>query len=78
MLVSPLMGPILSGIFGAVINDKQLKKQGIKNECISLLIIILIGFILGLIFSPILKYGDTHEVFPTVEMVSRGVVLIQS
>ena len=71
MLVSPIMGPILGGIFGSVISDKDLRNKGIKHEAISLLLIIFIGFVLGLIFSTWLDvYGVTQ--WPTNEMISRG------
>ena len=32
MLVSPLMGPILAGVFGAVIRDRHLTMKGIIHE----------------------------------------------
>ena len=71
MLVSPIMGPILGGIFGGVISDKELRNKGIKHEAISLLLIIFIGFVLGLIFSTWLEvYGVTQ--WPTNEMIQRG------
>ena len=71
MLVSPIMGPILAGIFGAVISDKELRNKGIKHEAISLFLCIFIGFVLGLIFSFWIEtYGVTK--WPTDEMVSRG------
>ena len=71
MLVSPIMGPILAGIFGAVISDKELRNKGIKHEVISLLLCIFIGFVFGLIFSFWIEhYGVTK--WPTDEMVSRG------
>ena len=43
MLISPLMGPILAGVFGAVVIDSKLRNLGIVNELISLFICILIG-----------------------------------
>ena len=71
MLVSPIMGPILAGIFGAVISDKELRNKGIKHETISLLLCIFIGFVLGLCFSVWIEfYGVTK--WPTDEMISRG------
>lgn len=71
MLVSPLMGPILAGIFGTVIKDKKLRRSGITHEVISLIICIVIGAIFGLIFAPwIGAYGVTQ--WPTPEMLSRG------
>ena len=43
MLISPLMGPILAGIFGAVVGDSKLRRLGIYNELISLVICVLSG-----------------------------------
>lgn len=71
MLVSPLMGPILAGIFGSVIQDKELRTQGIWHELASLLFCITLGFIWGLIFCPWIEaYGV--EQWPTPEMLGRG------
>ena len=52
MLISPLMGPILAGIFGTVIGDPKLRNLGIWNELMSLGICIIVGFVLGLIVCP--------------------------
>ena len=52
MLVSPIMGPILAGIFGTVIGDPKLRNLGIWNELMSLGICIIVGFVLGLIVCP--------------------------
>ena len=43
MLISPLMGPILAGIFGAVVGDTKLRNLGVVNELISLVICVLSG-----------------------------------
>ena len=45
MLISPLMGPILAGIFGSVVGDSKLRRLGVLNEFISLLICIFAGMI---------------------------------
>ena len=73
MLVSPIMGPILAGIFGTVIQDYSLTKQGVRNELISLLLCVVIGLVGGLIISPLIYFG-AYEVdeWPTSEMTSRG------
>ena len=52
MLISPLMGPILAGVFGSVIGDRRLRNQGIFNELVSLGICIVVGFVLGLMVCP--------------------------
>lgn len=77
MLVSPIMGPILAGVFGAVISDKSLLKRGIYLELLSLGGCILIGFLYGIIICPwIESYGhgvaNGHYLWPTDEMISRG------
>jgi len=71
MLVSPLMGPILAGIFGGVIQDRKLAWRGVRHEVYALLICIVIGFLLGLLVCPLAKeYGIPQ--WPTNEMLSRG------
>ena len=57
MLISPLMGPILAGVFGTVIGDRKLRNQGILNELVSLGICILVGFVLGLAVCPWVEVG---------------------
>ena len=32
MLVSPLMGPILAGIFGGTVQDRHMTMSGIRHE----------------------------------------------
>ena len=75
MLVSPLMGPILAGIFGGAVNDSGLSWVGVRHEVYSLMICILLGLVLGLLTVPwISLYGGAHDnfQFPTGEMISRG------
>ena len=74
MLVSPIMGPILAGIFGAVISDIPLRNRGIRNEVISLIICVLIGFVYGLIFCPWIEAYNRSIQWPTNEMIQRGQV----
>jgi len=71
MLVSPLMGPLLAGIFGAVIQDKHLAMNGVKHETQALLICIVVGFLLGLCICPVVQMLALPE-WPTQEMISRG------
>ena len=56
MLVSPIMGPILAGIFGSVIHDKKIRNLGIKVELFSLIACVLIGFVMGLAYSPFVRH----------------------
>jgi len=71
MLVSPLMGPILAGIFGGAIQDSKLAWSGVRHEVYSLFICIFIGFFFGLMVCPWAEeYGVSQ--WPTQEMISRG------
>ena len=71
MLVSPLMGPILAGIFGGAIQDNTLTWSGIRHEVYALFICIFIGFFFGLLICPWAEaYGVSQ--WPTQEMISRG------
>ncbi|XP_030381076.1 uncharacterized protein LOC115628943 [Scaptodrosophila lebanonensis] len=47
MLISPLMGPIIAGVFGTVIGDHNLRWLGMKNELFGIAIAATIGFIFG-------------------------------
>ncbi|KAH8269913.1 hypothetical protein KR044_007617, partial [Drosophila immigrans] len=47
MLISPLMGPIIAGIFGSVIGDRGLRWLGIRNELIGIAISVAMGFLFG-------------------------------
>eukprot|EP00096_Caligus_rogercresseyi_P003375 TRINITY_DN1629_c0_g1_i4.p1 TRINITY_DN1629_c0_g1~~TRINITY_DN1629_c0_g1_i4.p1 ORF type:complete len:362 (+),score=66.79 TRINITY_DN1629_c0_g1_i4:112-1197(+) len=76
MLVSPIMGPILAGIFGCVIQDRSLIFQGMKNEVISLLMCILLGMVLGIFVCLMILYDvygliDVSQ-WPSDEMLARG------
>lgn len=71
MLVSPLMSPILAGVFGAVIQDSKLTMKGVRHEAQALLICILVGFVLGLIVCPAVEQMALPQ-WPTLEMLSRG------
>ena len=76
MLVSPIMGPILAGIFGTVISDKELRNKGIRNLLTSLILCVIIGFVLGILIVGGLfqqwEYDIGVEKWPTVEMMERG------
>ncbi|XP_055598952.1 uncharacterized protein LOC129748375 [Uranotaenia lowii] len=71
MLVSPLMGPVMSITFGAIIADRELVKVGFISLGLGMFISILFGFIFGLILGTTEMpwgFGD----FPTEEMKGRG------
>ncbi|XP_058815997.1 uncharacterized protein LOC131679306 [Topomyia yanbarensis] len=71
MLVSPLMGPVMSITFGAIIADRELVKVGFIALGLGMFISVLFGFIFGLILGTTdmpWGFGD----FPTEEMKGRG------
>ncbi|XP_055549233.1 uncharacterized protein LOC129732404 [Wyeomyia smithii] len=71
MLVSPLMGPVMSITFGAIIADRELVRVGFVSLALGMFISILFGFIFGLILGTTEMpwgFGD----FPTEEMKGRG------
>ncbi|ENN79754.1 hypothetical protein HUJ04_003836 [Dendroctonus ponderosae] len=71
MLISPMMGPVMAGTFGSVIQDKHLKKTGVQNELIGLGIATVVGFCYGCVICIATdKYGMSD--WPTYEMYSRG------
>ncbi|XP_049959356.1 uncharacterized protein LOC126475493 [Schistocerca serialis cubense] len=71
MLISPLMGPVLSCAVGAMTRDIQLVKMGILNEIFGLMFCIIEGFFCGLIIGLSTEHFGTGE-WPTEEMISRG------
>ena len=73
MLVSPLKGPILAGIFGGAIHDSKLTLSGIRDEVYALFICIFIGFFFGLLLL-ICPWAEEYGAsqWPTQEMISRG------
>ena len=73
MLISPIMGPILAGVFGAVVGDSKLRNLGVVNELLSLVICLVWGFVMGLVVCPWIEWGGVER-WPTQEMVSRGLL----
>eukprot|EP01094_Clydonella_sp_ATCC50884_P024820 TRINITY_DN632_c1_g1_i1.p1 TRINITY_DN632_c1_g1~~TRINITY_DN632_c1_g1_i1.p1 ORF type:complete len:408 (-),score=165.72 TRINITY_DN632_c1_g1_i1:271-1338(-) len=69
MLVSPMMGPILAVSLGILVHDRQMVKEGIKNEAFAVTGAVLSGVVMGF---PVLPFGEYFD-FPTLEMSSRGV-----
>ncbi|CAG4947121.1 unnamed protein product [Parnassius apollo] len=71
MLVSPLMGPVMSITFGTIIADRSLIRSGFESLILGMLVSLLFGFIFGLILGTTEMpwgFGD----WPTEEMKSRG------
>lgn len=72
MLVSPMMGPVMALTFGTLINNSQLRNQGIRNYCWCLLICVAFGFSYGLICMNFTQQWNPQTSWPTEEMASRG------
>lgn len=71
MLVSPLMGPVMSITFGTIISDRDLVKVGFMTLALGMFISLLFGFIFGLILGTTeMPWGFTD--WPTEEMRGRG------
>ncbi|XP_012229523.1 uncharacterized protein [Linepithema humile] len=71
MLVSPLMGPVMSLTFGTIIADRDLQLVGLKSLMLGIFLSILFGFIFGLILgTTAMPWG--YNDWPTDEMKGRG------
>ncbi|XP_050445202.1 uncharacterized protein LOC126848381 [Cataglyphis hispanica] len=71
MLVSPLMGPVMSLTFGTIIADRDLQMVGLKSLMLGIFLSILFGFIFGLILGTTeMPWG--YNDWPTDEMKGRG------
>ncbi|XP_075149482.1 uncharacterized protein LOC142223482 [Haematobia irritans] len=71
MLVSPLMGPVMSITFGAIISDRELIRVGFISLALGMFISCLFGFIFGLILGTTeMPWGSGD--WPTEEMRGRG------
>lgn len=70
MLVSPLMGPVMSVTFGTIISDRSLVRSGFESLVAGMFFSLVFGFIFGLILGTTEMpwgFGD----WPTEEMKSR-------
>lgn len=70
MLVSPLMGPVMSITFGTIIADWSLVRSGFESLTLGMFFSLVFGFIFGLILGSTdmpWGFGD----WPTEEMKSR-------
>ncbi|XP_026481684.1 uncharacterized protein LOC113388527 [Ctenocephalides felis] len=71
MLVSPLMGPVMSITFGSIISDRELMRVGFISLVLGMFISCVFGFFFGLILGTTEMpwgFGD----WPTEEMKGRG------
>lgn len=67
MLVSPLMGPILSITFGLAIWDQGVIWRGVRNEAVGIILCFITGFVVGTAAAPFIKTD-----FYSQEIFSRG------
>ncbi len=67
MLVSPLMGPILSITFGLAVQHNETIRKGVRNELIGILISFMTGLTIGIVGA--LVYPASYR---SGEMVGRG------
>lgn len=70
MLVSPLMGPILSVAFGIRTGVATMWRKGLRNEIVGIFICFVVGFVAGISVGPFLSYSNTEDV--PLEIRSRG------
>lgn len=71
MLISPLMGPIMSSAFGLALGDRVLFWGSIFAEIRAAMVTIVVGMLVGLVYGPYaVAYGENP--IPTGEMSSRG------
>ncbi|XP_055907745.1 uncharacterized protein LOC129942726 [Eupeodes corollae] len=71
MLVSPLMGPVMSITFGTIISDRELIKVGFISLSLGMFISCVFGFIFGLIVGTTEQPWGSGD-WPTEEMRGRG------
>lgn len=67
MLVSPLMGPILSITFGCAVRDLETIRRGMRNEVVGIAISLVTGLIMGFVAS--FLYPSDYR---SSEIVGRG------
>ncbi|CAL54039.1 Protein of unknown function DUF389 [Ostreococcus tauri] len=71
MLISPLMGPILSSAFALAIGDWVLFWASVFAEIRAAIVTFLVGSLVGIIYGPYaVSYGENQ--IPTAEMSGRG------
>jgi uncharacterized membrane protein len=77
MLVSPLMGPILSTTFGLAITNYDIVYRGLRNEAWGVFISMLTGFLLG-VFSSFVYNPEfhSHEMVGEISLFSALLLLL--
>uniref|UniRef100_A0A1B0GFI0 Uncharacterized protein n=1 Tax=Glossina morsitans morsitans TaxID=37546 RepID=A0A1B0GFI0_GLOMM len=73
MLVSPLMGPVMSITFGTIISDRELMRVGFISLAVGMFLSCLFGFIFGLILGTTEMPWGAGD-WPTEEMRGRCMV----
>jgi len=69
MLVSPIMGPVMGLTFGYQVRDWNLVRRSLRNEILSLLVLVMVGALLAICAS----FSEMAEAdWPTEEMRMRG------
>eukprot|EP01083_Nonionella_stella_P122548 368809_1 len=63
------MGPVLAFTFGVTLGNWSMAKVGFRNECFSLFICLLVGFIAGFFYALGTK---NRNCWPTSQMSERG------
>eukprot|EP00479_Gromia_sphaerica_P004489 TRINITY_DN15278_c0_g1_i1.p1 TRINITY_DN15278_c0_g1~~TRINITY_DN15278_c0_g1_i1.p1 ORF type:complete len:159 (-),score=23.52 TRINITY_DN15278_c0_g1_i1:443-919(-) len=72
MLVSPLMGPILSLTFGVIIKDKLMTWKGFRTEVFGIFLTFVVGGLVGLFVAPFQDDTLLSTSMTSGEMNSRG------
>lgn len=64
----------MAGTFGIMVKDQQLQRIGMRNEMLGLLLILLEGFVFGIILGLSTDHWGSGN-WPTLEMTSRYRIL---
>ena len=73
MLVSPLMGPIVSVTFGIAICEWPMVLHGLRNEAFGVALCVAIGAVIGLVVAPLYThFPDVMGPLDQAEIVGRG------
>lgn len=64
-------GPITTGTLGTAVRDRSLQLMGVKNEFLGLFLVLVVGFLTGLVICGLDELYGVVEEWPTGEMLSR-------